>query len=268
MLGYGLFGFLFFMTPLKPAEFAGEGCLSNNYYGTYGDTSLFLLSPDSECFRSLKATAPPGFIESGVLSVTKADHQLMYIHKMLVQDDKDSVEQLTKGLDRLYAYTSDSDSGASDSQAAFGLGGRGEYSFVHYARVDAVISVPPHLVPHIDKGLPRSFRAYAIPTEPLSITPVPEEAVDRVKGWLKGLKFNEEIASIASDISVPQMRNDIRYLTGEDLSSPILSRHSFSEGARIAANWLRDRIENTGAHCELRQFLSGFAPNVIWYVLR
>jgi len=62
---------------------------------------------------------------------------------------------------------------------------------------------------------------------------------------------------------VPQMRNDIRFLTGEDLSSPILSRHSFSEGARIAANWLRDRVENTGARCELRQFLPGFSPNVI-----
>jgi len=267
MLVNGFFGLFFFTTSLRPAEFADEGCLSDNYYGTYGDTSLFLLSPDSACFASLRATTPPGFIESGILSITKANHQLMYIHKMPAQDDTDSVNQLTKALERLNVHTTDSDPATSDSQTTFRLGDRDECSFLHYTGVDAIVSVPPHLIPHIDKALPRTFKAYAIPNEPLAITPVPEEAVDRVKGWLDNLKFDEEIASIVSDISVPQMRNDIRYLTGEDSSSPIMSRHSFSEGARIAASWLRDRIENTGARCELKQFLTGFAPNVIWYVL-
>jgi len=266
MLVNGLFGFLFFTTSSKPAEFTNEGCLSDNYYGTYGDASLFLLSPDSECFASLRATAPPGLIESGVLPVTEANHQLMYIRKMPVQGDTDSATQLTQTLERLNTYTTDPVSGTPDSQTTFSLGHQGKYSFLHYTGVDAIISVPPHLVPHIDKALPRSFKAYAIPAKPLEIIPVPKEAVARVKGWLDHLKFNEEIASIVSDISAPQMRNDIRYLTGEDSSSPIISRHSFSEGARIAANWLRDRIESTGARCELRQFLAGFAPNVIWYV--
>ena len=269
MLVNGLFGFFFFTTSLKPTEFTNQSCLSNNYYGTYGGTSLFLLSPDSECFTSLRETAPPGFIESGVLSVTEANHRLMYIHKLSVQDDTDSITRLTEALERLSAYNADSDSDAfeSDSQATFRLGDQGEYSFLHSTGADAIISVSPHLIPHIDKALPRSFKAYAIPTEPLDIIPVPEQAVARVKEWLDNLKFNEEIATIVSDISVPQMRNDIRYLTGEDSSSPIISRHSFSEGARIAANWLRDRIERTGARCELRQFLIGFAPNVIWYLL-
>ena len=265
MLVNGFFVFLLFAMPLRPSEFANESCLSNNYYGTYGDASLFLLSPESECFASLQDTAPPGYIESGVLSIAKANHQLMYLRKMPVQGDEDSLSQLTKALERLNAYVAtDSDSGASDSQTTFGLEGHDKYSFVHYTGVDAIISVSPHLIPHIDKALPRSFKAYAIPAKPLDITPVPEEAVERVKGWLKNLAFNEEIASIVSDISVPQMRNDIRYLTGEDSSSPLLSRHSFSEGAKIAAKWLKDRIENTGARCELREFLVGFAPNVIW----
>lgn len=268
MLVNGFFGFFLFTTSLKPAEFADESCLTDNYYGTYGDTSLFVLSPDSECFSSLRGTAPSGYIDSGVLSVAKANHPLMYIRKMPVQGDTDSVNQLAKALERINVYNADSDSGAYDSQTTFGLESQENYSFLHYTGVDAIISVPPHLVPHIDKALPRSFKAYAIPTKPLSITPVPEEAVDRVKEWLKDLKFSEEIATIVSDISVPQMRNDIRYLTGEDSSSPVMSRHSFSEGARIAASWLRDRIESTGAHCELREFLIGFAPNVIWFVLR
>jgi len=267
MLVNDFFGLFFFTTSLNPTGLANEGCLSDNYYGTYGNTSLFLMSPESECFTSIRATAPPGYIESGVLSVTKANHQLMYIHKLPVQNDTVSVDQLTEALERLNAHTLGEDADTSDSQTTFGFGDQDKYSFLHYTGADAIISVPPHLIPHIDKALPRSFKAYAIPAEPLAITPVPEEAVDRVKGWLKSLKFDEEIASIVSDISGPQMHNDIRYLTGEDSSSPILSRHSFSEGARIAASWLKDRIENTGARCELRQFLPGFAPNVVWYVL-
>jgi hypothetical protein len=265
MLVNGLFGFFFF-TSLKPAEFAGEGCLADNYYGTYGNTGLFLLRPESQCLASLLATAPPGFVEEGVL-IAKGDQQLMYIHKLPIQDDTDSGTQLTETLQGLDAYATNSGSDASDSQTTFGLGDQREWTLLQYLGNDAILGVPPHLIPHIDKALPRSYKAYAIPAKPLEITPVPEEAVARVKGWLDHLKFNEEIASIASDISVAQMHNDIRYLTGEDSSSPIMSRHSFSEGARIAANWLKDRIERTGAHCEFREFLVGFAPNVVWYVL-
>ena len=67
------------------------------------------------------------------------------------------------------------------------------------------------------------------------------------------------------------MRSDIRYLTGEDKDSPIVSRHSFAPGSRVAAEWIKEQVESTakgtGVKCELRDFLEGFAPNVIWYVL-
>ncbi|OAX33683.1 Zn-dependent exopeptidase [Rhizopogon vinicolor AM-OR11-026] len=59
------------------------------------------------------------------------------------------------------------------------------------------------------------------------------------------------------------MRADIRWLTGEDGESGIVSRHSFSEGSRVAANWLKERFEEAGATCELRPFKMGFAPNVV-----
>jgi hypothetical protein len=84
---------------------------------------------------------------------------------------------------------------------------------------------------------------------------------------LSNLRFNPEVARIVSNISLPQVRNDIRFLTGEDGKSGIKSRHSFSSGALVAAEWLKVRLEETGAKCELRHFLPGFAPNVIWYVI-
>jgi len=95
--------------------------------------------------------------------------------------------------------------------------------------------------------------------------PVPEQAIVRVRNILSSLQFNPDVARIVSNISNPQMENDIRFLTGEDGKSGIVSRHSFSSGAGIAAEWLKTRFQETGAHCELRSFLSGFAPNVIWY---
>jgi hypothetical protein len=179
MLVNGFFGFFLFTTPLKPAEFANEPCLSDNYYGTYGDTSLFLLSPDSECFGSLQATAPSRYIKPGV---TKKNHQLMYIHKMPVQDNTDSVNQLIEALEPLNAYSADSDLGASDSQTTLRLGGQDKYSFLHYTGVDAIISVPPYLIPHIDKALPRSFKAYAIPTEPWPSPPFQKKPLTASKG--------------------------------------------------------------------------------------
>ena len=73
---------LFFSTAsLTPAEFANESCLPGNYYGTYGNRRLLAFGPDSECFASLRATAPSSHIQSGALSATKENNQLMYIHK-------------------------------------------------------------------------------------------------------------------------------------------------------------------------------------------
>ena len=72
------------------------------------------------------------------------------------------------------------------------------------------------------------------------------------------------IASVVDGISVPQLKSDIRHLTGEAASSDIDTRHTLSTGALRAAGWLRERIEETGARCEFRQIREGWAPNVVW----
>lgn len=64
------------------------------------------------------------------------------------------------------------------------------------------------------------------------------------------------------------MRLNVRHLTGEDpdpVGTRILSRHSFSQGARDAADWIQHLIELSGAKCKQEYFLEGYAPNVIWY---
>lgn len=123
----------------------------------------------------------------------------------------------------------------------------------------AIISVPKLILPRLDMYLPRFFEPVLIPEEPLPLPFEPEED-PRIKEILANLRFDADVASILSGLSLTQMVDDVRWLTGE--SSNIISRHSFSDGARVAAKWLKEQFEGTGAVCDLQTFLEGFAPNV------
>ncbi|EJD50667.1 Zn-dependent exopeptidase [Auricularia subglabra TFB-10046 SS5] len=59
------------------------------------------------------------------------------------------------------------------------------------------------------------------------------------------------------------MHSDITWLTGEDPKSPIWSRHSYSDGALVAADWLLGKFEASGARCRQWPFIDGYAPDVI-----
>lgn len=128
----------------------------------------------------------------------------------------------------------------------------------------AIFSVSPELLPTIELGLPAFWDARPVPRSPVTFIPVPSFAVERVQDILSAVKFDPVVASIVNNISTAQLRRDIRYLTGEDSSSPIKTRHSFTGGAVLAADWLKAQFESTGASCELKRFLQGFSPNVIW----
>jgi hypothetical protein len=137
------------------------------------------------------------------------------------------------------------------------------FTVQYYSNDALLISVKPEQAMRIDTLLPPFWKSKLLPTEPQQYVPIPESATRVVEGILKNLKFNPEVASIVGNISIPQIKKDIRFLTGEDESSGIVSRHSFSSGALTAANWLKDQVEETGASCRLSSFLIGFAPNVI-----
>lgn len=123
----------------------------------------------------------------------------------------------------------------------------------------AILSVPKLILPRLDMYLPRFFEPVLIPEEPLPL-PLEHSKDTRIKEILANLRFDADVAAILSGLSLPQMVDDVRWLTGE--ASDIISRHSFSDGSRVAANWLKGQFESTGAFCELQPFLEGFAPNV------
>ncbi|KAJ7167530.1 Zn-dependent exopeptidase [Mycena filopes] len=139
------------------------------------------------------------------------------------------------------------------------------YELLYRTPTAALLSVSVTTARSIDTILPRFWKSALVSTTPVRFVPVPADAVKHVKHVLSTLQFDPEVASIVDSISVPQMINDIRFLTGEDGVSGIMSRHSFSEGSRTAADWLKSRFEDTGATCELQPFLLGFSPNVVSY---
>ncbi|KAH8093872.1 Zn-dependent exopeptidase [Cristinia sonorae] len=136
-----------------------------------------------------------------------------------------------------------------------------------------LISIHPSLIPIYDSLLPPYWRGSLLPevdsqgpstewTNTLTM-PVPPSSIDRVRDILHAVQFDKSIEALVNDIKVYQMKEDIRLLTGEDDALGITSRHSFSMGIRVAAKWIKEQVEATGATCQLSTFLPGFGPNII-----
>ncbi|KZV61772.1 Zn-dependent exopeptidase [Peniophora sp. CONT] len=129
----------------------------------------------------------------------------------------------------------------------------------------ALLAMPAQRLHDLHSLLPPIWNAYSVPqaTALGPYLPVPKPAVDRVREMLEELQYSRAVADAVDAVSIVQLRSDIRWLAGEDEDSPIVSRHSFAEGSRYAASWMKDIVETTGATCEVQPFLIGFAPNLI-----
>ena len=138
-----------------------------------------------------------------------------------------------------------------------------------FSETGGIISIDNGLVGYLDMLLPPYISAVSMPSPFITneglhpFAPVPSSAIKHLYALIKGLRFNPDVASILSTLSIPDMTADIRHLTGED-GGGILSRHSFSPGALVAADWIQGKLESTGAKCYKKPFQPGFAPNVIW----
>ncbi|PPQ71101.1 hypothetical protein CVT24_009852 [Panaeolus cyanescens] len=239
-------------------------CASQNYYGSYIDAdkvyTVFKVEDEgcaqaiSEFNQDFKYFAP----------APSSDSQLVWLRKSAIDPSlKSDSEDPLIYLQDLWGPTS---RGGQDTQVV--LEGHQRVSNrafeVHYASDNAVLlSMDSSRAAHIDTSLPAFWKSTLLPTSPSSYIPVPPSAIEPVKHILENLRFNPQVASVVNNISLAQIKNDVRFLTGEDGESGIVSRHSFSKGAVTAAHWLKERVEATGASCRLMPFLTGFAPNVI-----
>jgi hypothetical protein len=251
--------------PFHPSLFAEQSCLTNSFYGSFNGQSVFNMNPP--CFEA----GLPSFLDSGtIIPAFRPVQQLVWVQEQAVDEALWNRENTTseRALDRLFSRLEAplTNSRAYGEQQIFIASETNKsYEILYRTSSSALLSLNSHAARAIDTLLPPFYKSTLLPTSPISYVPVPEGKVRVVKDILSSLRFDPVVASIVNAISIPQMKRDIRYLTGEDEESPIVSRHSFAAGSGAAAAWLKERFEATGAICELKEFLVGFAPNVIWY---
>ncbi|KAF9006630.1 Zn-dependent exopeptidase [Cyathus striatus] len=236
-----------------------DSCLRDNFFGNYLDggriNSIISVSSDSPCIDSLQQYVQP----SNFTLVPELGKQLVWVEQTAVADSLKAIDGAYMGQgngnqEALHLNPSRDDPLVSLQTL---------YQVHHRTKGAALLSVDSGSARNIDTLLPRYWKSTLLSQQPISYIPVPDAAIEPVRQVLSKLKFDPIVASVVNNISIPHMKNDIRFLTGEDGVSGIISRHSFSLGAITAAHWLKQRFEDTGAKCKLKLFLEGFAPNVV-----
>lgn len=239
-----------------------DSCFSQGYIGTFGKQSLYL--PTDEC--AFENASVLNLDAESFVSIPEGTVMLYWIGEMSLEDEvlaniKPPMNPWEHLDSQLFFAAHDRDQQILGDWRSPILYRTDTASLLAFRGADASQYFK------IDTVLAPYLKAYAIPYPPTPLVPVPRDDVARVASLLKGLKYNDTVAKLVDSISVGQMHKDVTWLTGEAPDSPIESRHSFHPDARKAAQWIKEQIEGTGASCELRPFLTGFTPNIIWYAI-
>ncbi|RDB19829.1 hypothetical protein Hypma_012815 [Hypsizygus marmoreus] len=256
------------ITPFDPSLFTNDSCLSNSFYGNYldGSKTFSVLRPDLPCLETWtsQTLAPSAAIAEAIRPI----QQLVWLEEQAIDESLKAQTRSFRNefdafLDTLEAHTASQSYENLEQELMDTAHSRDSYELLYRTPTSALLSVHHDKARTIDTIVPRFWKSTLLPTSAIPFQPVPPSSVEHARRVLADLKFDPVVASIVNNISVGQMYNDIRFLTGEDGKSGIISRHSFSKGALTAAFWLKARFEDTGATCELKPFLIGFAPNVV-----
>ncbi|KAI0651356.1 Zn-dependent exopeptidase [Trametes meyenii] len=238
------------------------GCLGQSYFGTYGLRRAFVV--DRACLESSFSLAHLGT----AVRLQEEEENLVWLQRKLV-DPSLLPAPFESELDHILADLRKPESdwnsytvAAADAQVSLSTP-QVSLHVLHRSHDGALLALTDHALRALDATLPARWQYTAFPASPLPLVPVPPSAKNRLRAALATLRFDHIVASIVNGISLPHLRKDVRYLSGEDPASALSTRHSFSEDAPRAAEWLKARFEEAGASCELRRFQEGFAPNVI-----
>lgn len=245
-------------------------CFSNNFLGTYrdADSQLGILAvSDESCLQFWDTQLD----SAHYAPAPDASRQLVWIEKVDIDPKLESrLPRSQTTLDEFWTALQH-----HDAQLHFETMGQeivstddsllNEYDIHYRTNTAALLSFHADRVRLVEALIPRFWRMSLLPKQPIHHTTVHPESIQVVRNILNRAKFDPVIASIVNNISIPQIKNDIRFLTGEDKLSGIISRHSFSPGALTAAQWLKGRMQDTGATCRFMYFKAGFSPNIIWY---
>ncbi|KAG8872802.1 hypothetical protein FRB97_007347 [Tulasnella sp. 331] len=254
------------ITPTSSAPKISIPCLDNAFYGRYGHPQQDVYLVSDECAMESTSFMPSGSMsyladdqESSLVWLQDAgvDESLISTDELPFADRMYAIPGLLNGLDRdalkEYGGARTGEQVIMSSRGGSSAQGGQPAKLLHLTSTAALVSVPNSLLPILDTVLPSFVVPVVLPAAALQNVPVDEHATERLQSITTSLKFDPSIASILSQLDTADMKKDIRYLTGES-DSGILSRHSFSSGAMLAADWIQGEIEKSGAVCEQKHF--------------
>ncbi|KAJ9093057.1 hypothetical protein QFC21_006550 [Naganishia friedmannii] len=261
-------------------------CLQESYHGAYGSMadSDHVYITDEECISEHGALASSGMKSGSIAAlIDRADGQvLIWIGEAGVQGIEattlaatDSVyDDILANLEVLEDLPRHEDDALlqTDTQRVIGNKARAfeKPTLYHQSRHSIILGVPARTLSVIDRIVPGHFSLVALPSQvyPLAFgsssygPPVPEYLIDNLVNITTNLKYSSKMHKVLDALDYRELVRNVRFLTGES-GSGIVSRHSFAPGSRIAAKWIKEKVQATGAECNLSPFLPGFAPNVI-----
>ncbi|KAH8115109.1 Zn-dependent exopeptidase [Phellopilus nigrolimitatus] len=246
--------------------FPADSCFSQFFQGTYAGKSLYL--PSTDC--ALLNLAALEVDQDSFIDIPSGTSELVWVGEVALED---SLLDELRPTDPWGYMDQELQTVQADQQRVFVDEQHVLHDSRHRAGVVSLYRTPTVSLLALRGFTSTSFaldavlapihKATVISYPPAHFVPVPSDDVTRVRTLLSGLKYDDTVAGLVNGISVAQMHKDITWLTGEAKESLIESRHSFHPDTLKAAQWLHDAVESTGASCNLRPFLPGFAPNVV-----
>ena len=283
------------ITSTQPGDWL-DGCLRESYYGAYGSAQEHVYIPSTECL--LSQIHPMHSSGSGVLvgldGIDDPQSRLIWVGQAGVQGVTDGVMEGWQVIQDRVSTLFSEQINLESSQSTFTTTSRLQHTrpitLIHGSETSLILNVPYSFLLVLDTLLPRHLASFALPTTPLPDTfsppgwkSVPEFYTKHLANITNHLEFDPKLDQILTEgIQVDEIRRSVRWLTGE-APSGIISRHSFTSGAIIAAKWIKGvclshyslyalylkltaciaKVEATGATCIFQTFAERFAPNIV-----
>lgn len=243
------------------------------FHGVYNDVSV--LSPQDECevlvdpLPDIMSLVPDTAVtialtdgndeaddweivhvqEAALLSQSLPSTPLLSLH-----------DEITKHTQALYTQIASEVSFSSQIQRVFRAGGATEASHEHrllssssrpqllFASSDksGFYAIPRGLAPIADQLFPPTTVLTQVPRYSLPWIPSQQGARMDVPSWLnstlRNLAFSPLVNAIIEDVETSAIQQHVRHLTGEDGKAGWATRHSFTQGARDAAAWIKCKL--------------------------
>jgi len=135
------------------------------------------------------------------------------------------------------------------------------FSKPHFALFSTHVHSTAGFVSSISIDFPRTTEIITLPSKPMRR--ISKGVNKHLAKVASSLTYRQNVADLIGQVSQNYLQDYVRFLTGEDAASPLLSRNSFSEGGVVAGVWAAAVFERDGFKIQRTVFNDLYCPNVI-----